>query len=195
MNFTLDDRHRSLRRFLMNALGSPPWRIRTERQPVADEERPIAVVEVTTPAATLWSRKSIPQGDVQRGQTFSIVLYPELAGTAAESRLAAAQVAELLTNAIAYGLIDDAGERLSMPEELPVYDFEGVSVKGATRAGPAEPYGWMSVEDFPVEPVQDPEDPLRWTVVCPLRVTWWQGGAVRPPEEPVAATMEGEFVP
>lgn len=183
MNFSLDDRHRSIRRFLMNALGSPPWTIRTERQPVADEQRPVAVVEVVSPAATTWSRTSIPQGDVRRSQAFALTLYPQLGASPAEAGHAARELAELLTNAIGYGLNADDGSRLSAPEALPVYNFAGVPVKGATRAGPAVPYGWMDADDFPVRPVQDPEDPLRWTVVCDLRVTWWQGGRVRPTTE------------
>lgn len=188
MNFSLDDRHRSLRRFVMNALGSPPWTVRTERQPVADEERPVAVVEVVSPVGTTFARTAIPQGDIRRTQAFTLTLYPALGPSAAEARQQAAEVAELLTNAIGIGLDDDAGELLSAPEALPVYDFAGVPVKGATRAGPVEPYGWLTVDDFPVRPLQDPEDPLRWTVACDLRTSWWQSGRLRPPA-PVAGSM------
>lgn len=165
----------------MNTLGSPPWRVRTERQPVADEERPVAVVEVATAAVTTRARISIPQGNVEKAQTFGLMLYPVIGDSAAESRLEAARVAQLLEDAIGVGLLDGDGESLTRPERIPVYDFEGVPVKGATRAGAAEPYGYLWVEDFPVEPVQDPEDPLRWTVACPLRVSWEQGGRERPP--------------
>lgn len=195
MNFTLDDRHRSLRRFLMNALGSPPWRVRTERQPVADEQRPVAVVEVTTAATTLRARRSIPQGNIERGQTFAIVLYPALGASAAESRLEAATVADRLQDSIAVGLVDelDNDALLSAPEMLPVYDFAGVPVKGALRAGPPAPYGWLRVEDYPVRPVQDPEDPLRWTVVCDLRVSWEQAGRDVAPA-PAAGSMGGVFI-
>jgi hypothetical protein len=180
VNFSLDDRHRSLRRFLMNALGSPPWRVRTERGQVADEERPVAVVEVVGAVTQAFARSSIPQGDVMRRQAFTLTLYPQLGPTPAESRLAAAQLTELLTNAIGIGLDDEHGAVLSAPEMLPVYDFEGVPVKSATRAGPEEPYGHLTVEDFPVRPIQDPEDPLRWTVACDLRVSWWQSGRLAP---------------
>lgn len=188
MNYTLDDRHRSLRRFLMNALGSPPWRVRTERQQVPDETRPVAVIEVATPDMTTRSRTSIPQGDVEKQQTFSIVLYPALAETAAESRLAAAEAAELLKAALTVGLSNDDGTVLSAPEMIPVYDFAGVAVKGQARAGPAAGYGWMRVEDSPVRPLQDPEDILRWSVVCDLRVSWEQGGRIRP-DEPTVGSM------
>lgn len=189
-NFSLDDRHRSIRRFVMNAVGSPPWTVRTEVQPVADEERPVAVVEPIGVAATTRSRTSIPQGEVERAQSFAVTLYPVLAETAAESRLEAAGVADLLDQAITVGLVTDVvpgvdpepdtgGELLSPPQMIPVYDFAGVAVKGAARAGPAEYYGWLRVEDYGVQPLQDPEDPLRFTVVCTVRCSWEQAGRSR----------------
>lgn len=193
VNFALDDRHRSLRRFVMNALGSPPWTVRTERQPVANEERPVAVVEASTPMVTTRARTSIPQGDIERQQTFGLALYPQLGASPAESRLIASQAAELLIDAIGVGLVTDVGALLSAPEMVPVYDFAGVPVTGPGRAGAAAAYGWMRVEDFPVRAIQDPEDPLLWTVVCDVRVSWSQGGRVAPPA-PVARVMDGNFV-
>lgn len=199
MNFTLDDRHRSIRRFLMNALGSPPWKIRTERQPVQDEERPVAVVEAPTPAATTRSRTSVPQGNVEKQQTFTLTLYPALAETAAESRLAAAAAAELLADAIGVGLVwgpddegHDDGDLLTAPEMLPVYDYEDVPVKGAGRAGPEEAYGWLRVDDYPVGMIQDPEDVLRYTVTCSLRVSWEEAGRERKDAPPVGS-MPGDW--
>lgn len=210
MNYALDDRHRSVRRFLMNALGSPPWTVRTERQPVTDDARPVAVVEAAPPVVTTRSRTSIPQGDIEKQQTFSLMLYPALGATAAEARMAAEGPAELLESAIAVGLVWDAddpqvianeravGELLTAPEMLPVYDFAGVAVKGANRAGPADPYGWLRAEDYPVRTIQDPDDPLRWTVACDLRVSWSEAGRDRPPAPLVSAAGfrgTGEFEP
>lgn len=184
MNYAVDDRHRSLRRFVMNAVGSPPWRVRTERQPVADEQRPVAVVEASTPMVTTAARVSIPQGNVTRQQTFALVLYPVIGESAAEARLEAERVAELLGDAIDVGLVDDDGALLTAPQRIPVYDFAGVAVKGADRRGGADPYGWLWVEDAPVSALQDPEDPLRWTVACDMRVSWEQAGRDRPQAEP-----------
>lgn len=193
MNYTLDDRHRSLRRFLMNALGSPPWTIRTERQPVRNEDKPIALVEAASPVATLFARSSIPQGDVEKQQTFSLMLYPARGDTAAEARLEASEWAEALEQAITVGMSDDVGDPpetvvLSAPLMVPVYDFAGVAVKGKARKGPAEAYGWLRVDDFGVRPIQDPDDHLLWTVVCDVRVSWSQGGRVRPPA-PLVGSM------
>lgn len=189
MNFTLDDRHRSIRRFLMNALGAPPWRLRTERQPVADEERPVGVVEAGSPVTTTRSRTSIPQGNVERAQTFSIMLYPPLKTTARESRLEAETWAQLLDQAILVGLLNDDGSTLSAPEMLPVYDFAGVPAAGADRAGAAVAYGWLRADDYPVQPRQDPEDPLRFTVTCDLRVSWEQAGRERRQDEPAVGVV------
>lgn len=195
MNFRLDDRHRSLRRFLMNTLGAPPWVIRTQREPVRDEDRPVALVEAATPTGPgRPARVSIPQGNVERVQTFALVLYPALMTTPAESRLEAEKVAQLLEDAISVGLVNTDGSRLTAPERIPVYDFEGVAVKGAARAGPAVAYGWLWVEDFPVRALQDPDDPLRWTVTCPLRVSWEQAGRAVPPA-PTVGRMPRTFDP
>lgn len=188
MNYSLVDRHRSLRRFLMNALGAPPWTLRTERETVPDEGRPVGVVEVAAPVTTRRTRHAIPQGDVERVQTFAVMLYPELLSTAAESREEAERVAQLLDDAIEVGLVDDAGELLTGPSRIPVYDFAGVPVKGAQRAGPADGYGWLWVEDAPVRALQDPDDSLRWTVTCDLRVSWTQGGRVVAPA-PLVGSM------
>lgn len=352
MNFALDDRHRSMRRFLMNALGSPPWRLRTERQPVKAEERPVGVVEPAGPVATTRARTTVPQGDVDKTQTFSIMLYPETGDTAADSRLIASEVGQRLDDAITGGLIepppadpvvfawagnqplsgdigspigrsfdaeptagelpadrraklsalltakagglpvqlvgkihgqgavgtltatvliDNAGVTVQVTREqasgtvvlrdqafppltladgdvvtfevewqvgqvevsvlapgggsfvlpvnvsvmanegsallaasggtgwhltdvkvrnfdlptmiladpfrIPVYDFAGVPVKGG-RAGGTIPYGWLWVEDAPVRVIQDPDDILRFAVVCDVRVSWSQGGRV-----------------
>lgn len=193
MNYTLDDRHRSLRRFLMNALGAPPWRLRTERQPVADEERPVGLVETASPAATTRARVTVPQGDVEKVQTFSIMLYPALGDTAAESRLAAEEVAQLLDDAFTSGLIDDAGGELSRPFRVPVYDFAGVAVKGPERGGPEAAYGWLWIEDAPVRTVQDPDDVLRFAVVCDVRVSWSQGGRVPAGVQTPAGSVPGAW--
>lgn len=195
MNFTLDDRHRSLRRFLMAALGSPPWVLRTERQPIADEERPAGVVEQASPAATLRARATVPQGEVEKQQTFSIMLYSELAATAAEAGLIARAWAERLDGAITVGLVNDDGSPYSPPLRIPVFDYAGVPMKGAGRGGAAEPYGWLWVEDAPVRAVQDPDDPVRWSIVCDMRVSWEQGGRIVDPALPVAGSSGGVFAP
>lgn len=194
--FSLDDQQRSIRRFVMNAFGSPPWRVRVGRARVADEDRPVAVIESVAPAVTLQARTTIPQGDVQRQQTIAVSLYPTMVDDAGEplseqaAGQAAASAAERLSNALLFGLVFDDGTVLSAPLRIPVYDFSGVPLTGPTRAGPDEPYGWLDVEDAPVRALVDPDDVRRWTVTGTLRVSWWQSGRIRPPA-PTASTMPG----
>jgi hypothetical protein len=197
--YSLDDRQRSIRRFVMNAMGAPPWRVRVAREPIADEQRPVAVVEPAAAAGTTRWHTSIPQGDVEKVQTFVLTLYPEMvdeqgdALTAGAARLVVAQWAERLDAAITVGLVNDDGSRLSAPRMLPVYDFAGVPAEGAMRAGAPTPYGWMWVDDAPVQMIPDPDDHLRWTIVCDLRVSWSQAGRLVPPA-PIAASMHGVYV-
>lgn len=203
--FSQDDRVRSIRRWLSSALEGA-WSLHVLRMAVADERRPAGVVEVATPAVTVQARAVVPQGDVMRRQTFSIALYPSfMEGDAtlspADAAVRANAVAERLSAALVFGLMEDVEEgdppetvsvTYSPPERLPVWDYAGVPTAGAGRAGPADPYGWMVVEDYPVRTVQDPEDQRRWTVVCDLRVSWWQGGRVAP-TAPLVDEMPGEF--
>lgn len=198
MAYSLDDRHRSMRRFLMNAVGSPPWLVRTERIPVPDEQRPVAVVEVAAPAITTRWRTSIPQGNVEKAQTFSLTLYPAMVDdegaplTAAAARLGAHEAAELLDAALTFGLAFDDGSVLSPPRMIAIYDFEGVPVEGPGRAGAVEPYGWLTVDDAPVSVIPDPDDHLRWTVACDVRVSWSQPGRVGE-ADPLVGSMPGVF--
>ena len=215
-NFELDDRHRSLRDFLSATLNgfvttadasaeTPPlgstWIVHTDFGAVRDEERPVALVEPTTPTGPgeLPARASTPQGNVQRQQTFTITLYPEVGDTPAKAGHAAAKAATQLERAITHGLVseDDEGEktRWSAPLRLPVFDYTDVPVEGEDSAGPVEPYGWLWVEDAPVRRLRDAADPKRYTVVCDLRLSWEEMGRTTDPAEPIAAEMPGGFGP
>lgn len=195
MNFAQDDLIRSLRRYVSLALGSPPWTVRTERQPVRDDERPVAVCEPASGVTTGRARRSIPQGDVDKLQAFSTMAYPAMADTARGSRLAATECAQLLDDAFTFGLVDEeTGVDIGGPLMLPVFDFEDVPVEGPDRAGPAEPYGFARVDDLTVRPVQDAVDHLRYTVACDVRLSWSQGGRLRP-DAPVVGSMPGTFSP
>lgn len=170
---------------------------------VPDDKRPMGNV-IPVPGATsqtLFARATIPQGDVQRGQTFAITLYPTTTGDARECRNRATLLAEALDDAVVSGVsyadVDPAEEySVSPPLRLPLWDYAGVPVTGASRAGPADPVGWMEAEDISVQAIPDPEDDKRWTVVCTVRLTWWDGGRSRelptaPPDvESIPPTFE-----
>lgn len=191
-NFAADDVHRSLRRFVWQALPDG-WKVRTERQPTSDEERPVAVVEPASAITTGRHRISIPQGNVEKLQTFSTMAYPALGKTARESRAVAQLVVGLLDQAFTLGLVEDQPEgdpvKIGGPFMVPIYDFDDVPVTGRGRAGPQAPYGYAEVDDLAVRPVQDPVDYLRFTVTADARLTWEQGGRI-PPVAPIARHLD-----
>lgn len=195
-----EDVLRSLRRYVSQALTSPPWTVRAQRTRVADDDRPVAVVEDSSPLTTPRSRAGmINQGDVQKMQAFAVMCYPVLADTAAGSALEARTVAYLLDAAFSRGLINDDDpddvKNIGAPWRVPIYDFAGVPITGASRAGPDDPYMYANVDStFSVRAIQDPLDELRFTVAANLRVTWWAGGRI-PPAAPIATRMPGHWVP
>lgn len=194
MNFSGDDVHRSLRRYVALMLAEP-WKVRTERQPTTPDEREVCVVEPASGVTTGAHRMSIPQGNVEKLQAFSVMAYPALEGTAAESRQLAQEVVDLLDAGFSSGLVDDAGASIGGPYRLPVYDFDGVPVKGRSRRGGTVVYGYADVRDLNVRALQDTLDHLRFTVVCDLRLMWERGGRLSavPGSERVAKAMPGKF--
>lgn len=185
-NFAPDDIHRSLRRYAAQALDG--WTVRTQRSEVKDTERPLAVVEPASPITTTFARATVPQGDVSKVQAFSVMAYPALGDTPNESRLAASQVQQLLDAIITRGMVDDDGASIAPPLRIPIYDYDGVPVVGAGRAGPVAPYGWAWVEDHSANIVQDPLDHLRFTVPLDVRLSWAEAGR-RVPDAPIVARV------
>jgi hypothetical protein len=192
-----DDIRRSLRRYVAQILGAPPWTVRLQRTRVDDDERPVAILDpgvMTTPFARAGMRDG-NQGDVQKMRPFTVVCYPALGDTAAVSGEEAEQLASLLDAGFQRGLVtgDVPPVNIGAPYRIPVYDFAGVPMTGPDRAGATSPYMYANVDEtINVRPIQDALDELRYTVVVNLRVSWWQGGRVLP-ATPIATTMPGTF--
>jgi hypothetical protein len=189
-----DDAHRSIRDWLGMALGSPPWQVWTERRDMDAALRNVAVVEQAAPRTLTTFRTSIPQGNVEWAQTFSIMCYPSSGETPQEARLAAQLVADRLGRVVAHGLVDDAGEEsIAPPLRIPLRDYEGVPAVGADREADPVPYDWLLIEDpGALRIVQDPVDHMLFTVPLDLRVSWEAPGRDVPPA-PVAVGMPGAF--
>lgn len=193
-----DDVLRSLRRYVALILGSPPWRVRLQRTRVSDDERPVAVIEESSPLTEPFSRAGhASQGDVQQAQTFALMCYPTFDSTqaVAESAERARQLKRLVHAGFARGLVtDDAPPKnIGMPWRIPVYDFATVPIAGTPqeRSGPAEPYMHADVgRGFNTRAIQDPLDEFRWTVVANVPVTWWAAGRIRP-DAPLAERVPG----
>lgn len=193
-NLSFDDVHRSLRRYLDVVLGDP-WDSRTEREVIGDDERPAMVVEAATPSGFAPgnppARRTIPQGDVAVTQTFTAMAYPAIFDTAREGGAEAKRVAQVLNDAVVFGVVNDDGSPIGHPMAVPVWDYADVPATGPDRAGPVEPYAWAWVEDHSARPLQDPLDAKRWTVAMDVRLSWQRAGREAPPA--VAGTLVGSW--
>jgi hypothetical protein len=174
------DVQRSARRWLALALADDAWSLEDERIEVADDQRPVGIVEATTGLAVAFARSSVPQGDVQKRVTVTMTLYPETTGTGQECGRRARALVDAITDAWTIGLvIPPVGAVVEVPlypAALPLWDFgalaDDVTVQGA-------PLSYAMADSVTIRDVGDPLDDRRWTVVCELRLTWWSGGRSR----------------
>lgn len=191
-----EDVLRSLRRYVAQMLGSPPWTVRLQRTRVADDERPVAIVEESGPLTTPFARaRTVNQGDQQKQQSFTVVCYPPLGSQPVDSAETARQVASLLDAGFSRGLVTDDTPPVNIgaPFYFPVYDYAGVPITGSGRAGPQDFYTFAEVDNtFNVRAIQDAVDEKRYTVVANLRVRWWQAGRI-PADAPIAESVTGTF--
>lgn len=194
-----DDVIRSLRRYVSQMLGSPPWKVRVGRVRVADDERPVAVIDPSAPVTTLFARTgTLTQGDVQKARTLTVVCYPAVGATPQDSALLAEQLSELLDASFERGLVTDSiPQRLiGAPFRVPMYDFADVPMTGPDRGGASESYGYANVTEsgFNVRVLQDVVDELRYTVVATVPLTWWRAGRIAV-EGPTVTNVPPTFDP
>lgn len=209
MNNDLDNVHRSVRRWVALLLPSPPWTLRLEDAMEArpDDDRPYGIVQPVTNVDTVFARATIPQGDVRRQTTMSITLYPGLTAVDSgdvlsrrEARLQATQLAQLLLDGLEVGVLDASvtpNRQYGGPLKLPLWEYAGIPVTGAGRAGPVLPYGSVDVENPTARPIPDDDEGRRWTVQVSFRAQWWAAGRARVamPAEPIIRTVPGSFKP
>lgn len=194
-----DDIARSVRRYVAEMLG-PPWAIDLERKEVRDDARPAGLVEVAQ-SRVRRARVSIPQGNVEMFAPVSVTLYPSLADPREAGRTARVLTHALLQLIVvgADGPTFEDGRPASGPERLPLYDYADVPLTGtaAQRQGPAHPHDLLWAEDYGVRPIQDPQDPQRWTVALDMRVSWEQPGRVSQADldAPIATAMPASSEP
>lgn len=189
-----DDIYRSLRRYVWQMLGGQTP-VRLQRTRVEDDERPVAILEPGVLGTPHSRAGTVNQGDVQKQQPLTVVCYPVLGATAAESAQIARELGNLLDAGFCRGLVtdDDPPVNIGAPWRIPVYDFAEVPISGPDRGGPADPYMYANVDEtFNVRPIQDAMDELRYTVVANLRVSWWASGRI-PPTAPIATSMPGSW--
>lgn len=191
-----DDIYRSLRRYVSLVLRSPPWTVRLHRARVADDERPVAVLEPGLLGTPQAREGGFDQGDVQKSQTITVMMYPAVQDTASASAELARQITNLMDAGFSRGLVTDdvPPKNIGGPYRLPVYDFAGVPLEGEDRAGPDDPYMHARVlrAGFTVRAIQDPLDELRYSIAATIPLTWWMGGRI-PPTAPIAVGVPGAW--
>lgn len=188
MAWDSDDLARSIRRYLTGVLPGPPWTIRLERREVRDDARPVAVVDVG-PQQVPRARETRFQGEWEWMAPVTVSCYPELADNeqdaAAGARAVRTQLLRLIVNGIP--LVDDTGRNWAGPFRLPLWDYEGVPLKGAGKAGPEFPMDviWVGRDSLTADAIQDTDDPKRWSVILEFRASIEAPGAQPVPPEPV----------
>jgi hypothetical protein len=199
MNFALDDRQRSVRRYVaMGMDGLEAYDLQLQRVQIRDDQRPAGLVEPATTAVAVGRPSHAISGGpvptaIHEQQTFSIILYPRIEGAdVRDVSLRVRQHAQRLEDVFGVGLVNDDGSDFSPPERVPVWDYALATATGSGRSVvPAEPYGWLVVEERSVRPLQDPLDERRWSIVCSLRCSWWRAG--RDDTGPVVTSMPGRW--
>lgn len=192
-----DSVHRSLRRYLALLLGDP-WELRLEQRGIADEDRPVAVVEMG-PRANIRARTSLEQGEVVNGWPVTITCYPAVAPDERTGRQAAAELRYWLSQWLTVGLevlaATPDGKPFAGPWRVPLWDYDEVPLTGPDKAGPADPHDviWIEEGSDSVTALVDPEDPLRWTVVCEFRCSVEAPGRIK--ERTIFTDISGTFVP
>lgn len=171
------DIQRSARQWLWFALADEAWSLEDERIEVADDQRPVGIVEMTTPVAITFARVAVPQGDVTKRSTLTITLYPSALGNAQVCGRRARDLVDSIEAAWTVGMIlppvGAAAEIPLYPSALPLWDFSAVG-DDAAASGP--PIAYAVADSVTVRDIADPLDDRRWTVVAELRLSWQSGG-------------------
>lgn len=157
------------------------WKLRLERREVKDEERPVAVI-VSGPISTVRARTSLLQGDVEEAMPITMTLYPRVLSASADdlrkARQEASRLKSHMTELLNTGLtvraevegrqVDFAG-----PFRVPLWDYTDVPLTGAEKGGPGDPHAvlWVDEASANVQAIQDPEDPVRWTIIANFRIS------------------------
>lgn len=184
---------RSLQRYYSSLLGEVSegvrWEWRRAREEVADDARPVAVLDMGAPRPTS-ARASIDQGNVVEMAPYTVTLYPAVLEVK-EATAAALSLSSLLRRALTDGIVmepptyvngDGISRPIGGPFRVPLWDWTDVAITGTAeeRTGPDAPHDHLWVEDVSSEAIQDPMDAKRWTVVSDVRVSWERPGRIAP---------------
>lgn len=183
-----DDVARSIRRYLSGTLEAPPWRLRTERREVRDDDRPVGVIDIGEVTVTRAREGVLEQGEVEWLLPVTVSCYPEIEAKEKEGRHEAELLRAQLLRWIQVGLTVQAdGRDFAGPFRIPLYDYSQTDLSGAAKAGPTEPHDVLFVprQSLSSAIIQDLEDSLRFTVICEFQATVEMPGRVPPDAPPV----------
>lgn len=197
--YSPEDVHRSLRRWCTLALDDvtdpgAEWVVELVRREVADQERPVAVVENAGPMIPKRAQRQsigrlVGHGGMDRDlvQPWTLTAYPITEGSARDCALRAERIAAKLFDAVSLGMTVDGA-----PLRIALYEYEGL---GFTEADPEDPYDYLWVDDFSGRAIPDSFDDRRFTVVLTLRLSWRAPGRAMPPTPDAVGGMAGSWLP
>ena len=124
----------------------------------------------------------------------TISLYPRVMSGSIEDvrngRLEASKLKSQLNELLNTGLtitteVDGRTIHWCGPLRLPLWDYDGVPLVGEEKGGPADPEAvmWVDASSLSVQSIQDPEDPVRWSVIGNFRISIERPGRVAATDE------------
>lgn len=190
---TNEDAIRSVRRWVASALGSPPWRVRLAMD--GRFKRPFALVDTPTQRSDSQAAAATVLHDLP----IQIHLYPLVPDDpvnvrASAARLIAERAGELLTTALALGVVDAADPTVrSYYGRIPLWDYTDADGNPlpleSTAADPmasvatrryAPDYLWVP-DGWTVRVMPEASEDQLFVVVANLRVQWNRNAHLRSP--------------
>lgn len=173
---------RSIQRYFA-AYFPNEWEVRTKREGVSDDHRPVAVIQLL-PASASRGRAAIDQGNVEQIRGVTVHAFPSIKGGEDAAERRANDLAEDLFNVLQFGLDlrhSTTDRHVAGPWRIPLWDYTGVPDHPGDDEVEVDPHDvlWVA-EGAEITSEQDPDDPLRWMVRLSFRVSVERPGRVGP---------------
>lgn len=144
------------------ALLLPTYEVRLDSQIVG---HPMAVISQTTPI-THGGRRFV--ADLSMGMRIAVYPGPQ------ETEEAAVMAAGGVENTLFMGLRRSVEGSHSL--RIPLFDYDGVGADAAASSGARDAWDFIRVSALNVQPLYEPEDRKRVTVLCAFTATWFRAG-------------------
>jgi hypothetical protein len=159
---TSTDVLRSMKRYVSLAFDAAgmPWEVRLESQIT---HAPLAIVTQTTPIT-----QSNMRFVVQQSMGMRVACYPGPAVDEEAAVLMGGAIDDVLFGALRRGVV---GGR---PLRVPLYDYDGIGKDSPSTV--RESHDFIRLTGVNVQPIFEPEDRTRVTVLCAFTATWFRAG-------------------